>query len=255
MASSSVTEHLLAGKRYYKALSSAEKTASFRHSTENMAASTAERIFDELPTATIVAVSRPDVGDITPLLLSYTIEVQYKQFKWQLQKKATQVLYLHLSLKRRALSEEFHEKQEQVMDWLHNLGILDHAAVVHDDDDFYDDAVRLRQEGSSRDRYVPSKAALSIICPSLGRQQSIADKAKVAMQEYLNLFLGNLNIVNSRQVYKFLEVSKLSFQQEYGPKLKEDYVLVKHIQKKYADRQCLPCQWLGCRNWQKFTFT
>ncbi|KAJ8447810.1 hypothetical protein Cgig2_015173 [Carnegiea gigantea] len=137
------------------------------------------------------------------------------------------------------------------MDWLHNLGILDHAAVVHDDDDFYDDSVRLRQEGSSRDRYVPSKAALSIICPSLGRQQSIADKAKVAMQEYLNLFLGNLNIVNSRQVYKFLEVSKLSFRQEYGPKLKEDYVLVKHLQKKNADRQCLPCQWLGCRNWQK----
>lgn len=36
-------------------------------------------IFDELPTATIVSVSRPDAGDFTPLLLSYTIEFQYKQ--------------------------------------------------------------------------------------------------------------------------------------------------------------------------------
>lgn len=39
----------------------------------------ATRIFDELPTATIVSVSRPDAGDISPVLLSYTIEVQYKQ--------------------------------------------------------------------------------------------------------------------------------------------------------------------------------
>lgn len=39
----------------------------------------ATRIFDELPMATIVQVSRPDAGDISPALLSYTIEVQYKQ--------------------------------------------------------------------------------------------------------------------------------------------------------------------------------
>ena len=38
-----------------------------------------QSIFDELPTAKIVAASRPDAGDITPLLLSYTIEFQYKQ--------------------------------------------------------------------------------------------------------------------------------------------------------------------------------
>lgn len=38
-------------------------------------------IFDELPTATIIGVSRPDASDISPLLLSYTIEVQYKQVK------------------------------------------------------------------------------------------------------------------------------------------------------------------------------
>jgi len=49
-------------------------------------------------------------------------------------------------------------------------------------------------------RYVPSVAALSIIRPSLGGQQSVADRAKVAMQNYLDLFLGNLEIVNSREV-------------------------------------------------------
>ncbi|KAF3656582.1 hypothetical protein FXO38_14074 [Capsicum annuum] len=37
------------------------------------------RIFDELPQATIIQVSRPDAGDISPMLLTYTIEVQYKQ--------------------------------------------------------------------------------------------------------------------------------------------------------------------------------
>lgn len=36
------------------------------------------RIFDELPKATIVSVSRPDAGDISPMLLSYTIEFRYK---------------------------------------------------------------------------------------------------------------------------------------------------------------------------------
>ncbi|XP_066380505.1 phospholipase D zeta 1-like [Miscanthus floridulus] len=74
----------------------------------------AARVFDELPRASIVAVSRPDAGDITPMLLSYTIEVHYKQFRWRLYKKASQVLYLHFALKRREFLEEFHEKQEQV---------------------------------------------------------------------------------------------------------------------------------------------
>jgi hypothetical protein len=37
------------------------------------------RVFDALPRASIIAVSRPDAGDITPMLLSYTIEVHYKQ--------------------------------------------------------------------------------------------------------------------------------------------------------------------------------
>jgi len=65
---------------------------------------------------------------------------------------------------------------------------------------------------------------LPVIRPALGRQQSVSDSAKVAMQEYLNHFLGNLDIVNSREVCKFLEVSLLSFLPEYGPKLKEDAV-------------------------------
>ena len=37
------------------------------------------RVFEELPIVSIVSVSRPDTGDISPLLLSYTIEIQYKQ--------------------------------------------------------------------------------------------------------------------------------------------------------------------------------
>ena len=36
-------------------------------------------IFEELPNATIVSVSRPDTGDISPILLSYTIQLHYKQ--------------------------------------------------------------------------------------------------------------------------------------------------------------------------------
>jgi hypothetical protein len=39
------------------------------------------RIFDELPEASIVSVSRPNPGDISPALLSYTIETQYKQVR------------------------------------------------------------------------------------------------------------------------------------------------------------------------------
>ncbi|RRT45485.1 hypothetical protein B296_00053236 [Ensete ventricosum] len=37
------------------------------------------RIFDELPKADIVSVSRPDARDISPMLLSYTVEFRYKQ--------------------------------------------------------------------------------------------------------------------------------------------------------------------------------
>ena len=49
-------------------------------------------------------------------------------------------------------------------------------------------------------RNVPSVAALPIIKPAMGGQRSISDKAKLAMQGYLNHFFGNLDIVNTREV-------------------------------------------------------
>ncbi|KAL4202139.1 hypothetical protein AMTRI_Chr02g262200 [Amborella trichopoda] len=216
-----------------------------------------EWIFEELPKATIVSVSRPDASDISPILLSYTIEFQYKQFKWQLLKKASQVIYLHFALKKRAFIEEFHEKQEQVKEWLQNLGMGDHTAVAQDEDEADEDVVPAHHEEMylSKNRDVPSSAALPIIKPALGRQQSISDRAKVAMQNYLNHFLGNMDIANSREVCKFLEVSKLSFSPEYGPKLKEDYVMVRHLPKiqKDDDSRCCACHWFDCCNdsWQK----
>ncbi|XP_043711223.1 phospholipase D zeta 1-like [Telopea speciosissima] len=213
-------------------------------------------IFETLPKATIVSVSRPDAADISPLLLSYTIEFQYKQFKWRLLKKASRVIYLHVALKKRAFIEEIHEKQEQVKEWLQNLGIGDHTGVVQDDDEADDENVPLHHEDSVKNWDVPSSAALPIIRPALGRLQSISDRAKVAMQGYLNHFLGNMDIANSREVCKFLEVSKLSFSPEYGPKLKEDYVMVKHlpkITKDNDDTRCCACHWFSCcnDNWQK----
>ncbi|KAM0962660.1 hypothetical protein ACFX14_021781 [Malus domestica] len=212
------------------------------------------RIFDELPSATIVSVSRPDAGDISPVLLSYTVEFQYKQFKWRLVKKPSHVFYLHFALKKRAFFEEIQEKQEQVREWLQNLGIGDHTDVVHDHED--DETVPLQHDESAKNRDVPSSAALPIIRPALGRDQSIAERSKVAMQGYLNHFLGNMDIVNSREVCKFLEVSMLSFSPEYGPKLKEDYVMVKHLPKILKDdstRKCCACGWFNCcnDNWQK----
>nr|AAT38042.1 putative phospholipase D [Oryza sativa Japonica Group]AAV43858.1 putative phospholipase D [Oryza sativa Japonica Group] len=246
--------------------------------------SEAARVFEELPRASIVAVSRPDAGDITPMLLSYTIEVHYKQrylirhnqfkikkltnledisnidwsamFRWRLYKKASQVLYLHFALKRREFLEEFHEKQEQVKEWLQNLGIGEHMPVGHDEDEADDVNVPAQaEENSIRHRNVPSSAVLPVIRPALGRQHSVSDRAKVAMQEYLNHFLGNLDIVNSPEVCKFLEVSCLSFLPEYGPKLKEDYVSVGHLPKIQKDHKenCCSCGLFSCckSSWQK----
>lgn len=42
------------------------------------------------------------------------MNILFLQFKWCLFKKASQVLYLHFALKKRAFIEELHEKQEQV---------------------------------------------------------------------------------------------------------------------------------------------
>ncbi|KAK9087092.1 hypothetical protein Syun_029486 [Stephania yunnanensis] len=114
---------------------------------------------------------------------------------------------------------------ELVKEWLQNLGIGDHT-VVQDDDEADDDAVHLHHDESAKNRDVPSSVALPIIRPALGRQHSISENAKVAMQGYLNHFLGNMDIANSREVCNFLEVSKLSFAAEYRPKLKEDYIMV-----------------------------
>ncbi|KAM0921948.1 hypothetical protein ACQ4PT_006505 [Festuca glaucescens] len=225
--------------------------------------SEATRVFEELPRATIFSVSRPDAGDITPMLLSYTIEINYKQFRWRLFKKASQVLYLHFALKRREFLEEFHEKQEQVKEWLQNLGIGDNMPVVHDDDEADDVNVPSQpDENSIRNRNVPSIAVLPVIRPALGRQHSISDRAKVAMQEYLNHFFGNLDIVNSREVQILSTFSLQIFGgimfvifAEYGPKLKEDYVSVGHLPKiqKGRKEKCCSCGLFNCckSSWQK----
>ncbi|KEH37186.1 phospholipase D zeta 1 isoform X2 [Medicago truncatula] len=124
---------------------------------------------------------------------------------------------------------------------------------VEDEGD--DDTVPLQTDESVRNRDVPSSAALPIIRPALGRQHSIADRAKTAMQGYLNHFLGNISIVNSPEVCKFLEVSMLSFSPEYGPKLKEESVMVKHLAKIIKDddsRKCCSNCFNFCNdNWQK----
>ncbi|KAF4359290.1 hypothetical protein F8388_009948 [Cannabis sativa] len=194
----------------------------------------AARIFDDLPMATIL------------------------EFKWRLVKKASQVLYLHFALKKRAFIEEIYEKQEQVKEWLHTIGIVDQTtAVVQDDDEPDDGAVPLHNnEDTVKNRNVPSRAVLPIIRPAIGGQQSISDRAKEAMQGYLNHFLGNLDIVNSQEVCKFLEVSRLSFLHEYGPKLKEGYVMVKHlsnIPRRNSDTNCCLFSWVFCcqHNWHK----
>lgn len=58
------------------------------------------------------------------------------------------------------------------------------------------------------------------------------------------------------QVCKFLEVSRLSFAREYGSKMKEGYVTVKHLREvpgSDGGRCCLPSQCLGCfgNSWAK----
>lgn len=70
------SERLIAGDHLPS--SALSPSHSIRHATEPA------RIFEELPKATIVSVSRPDASDITPLLLSYTIELEYKQVNYLL---------------------------------------------------------------------------------------------------------------------------------------------------------------------------
>lgn len=54
---------------------------SFHH--QNFPGGEPARIFNELPKAMIIQVSRPDAGDISPMQLTYTIEFQYKQVSRQ----------------------------------------------------------------------------------------------------------------------------------------------------------------------------
>lgn len=68
------TERLIAGDQLPSSVLSSSH--SIRYASE------LGRIFEELPNATIVSVSRPDASDITPLLLSYTIELEYKQVNY-----------------------------------------------------------------------------------------------------------------------------------------------------------------------------
>ncbi|KAI3948268.1 hypothetical protein MKX01_014867, partial [Papaver californicum] len=100
--------------RYFQMRSEPSISSSSLHQIQS---SQQNWIFDELPKATVVSVSRPDAADISPFTLSYTVEFHYKQFKWQLLKKATQVIYLHIGLKKRAFIQEFQDiiedKQEQ----------------------------------------------------------------------------------------------------------------------------------------------
>eukprot|EP00250_Pteridium_aquilinum_P013724 c21534_g1_i1 orf=388-3765(+) len=215
-----------------------------------------ERIFDELPSAMVVDASRSEGLELSQFQLVYTIEIQYKQFQWRLVKKASQVLMLHFDLKKRALFEDLQEKQEQVKEWLQNLGLGEHSGAAafhsHDEDEWLDDS---HPSLSSR-RDIPSSAAFPVMRPALGRLSSVSLKAISSMQGYLNHFLDSLDIVNTREVCKFLEVSKLSFKPEYGPKLREGYVSVKHLQRIHPTEEsssCSCCRWMCCcnDNWQK----
>lgn len=211
-------------------------------------------IFEEPPTARVIEVSRSEGNDISRAFqLIYTIEISYRQFKWLLYRKATQVFFLHLALKRRALLEDLQEKQEQVKEWVQNLGLGDHAGAnihPHDDDD---------PDGnpSSTRKDIPSSAALQVMRPALGRLPTISYRAQNAMQQYLQHFLEGLDIVNTREVCRFLEVSRLSFAPEYGPKLHEGYVIVQHLPKisnKEENSGCSDCFKSCCccnPNWQR----
>ncbi|KAH7854141.1 hypothetical protein Vadar_010582 [Vaccinium darrowii] len=91
-------------------------------------------------------------------------------------------------------------------EWLHNIGIGDQTAVVHDNEDPDDGAVPVHHGDGAKKRYVLSRAALPVIRAALGAQLIILQYAKVAIQGYLNHFLGNVDIVNSREVWAVLNL-------------------------------------------------
>jgi phospholipase D1/2 len=205
-------------------------------------------IFREPPVATVVSVSR---SEGTAFQLIYTIDFEYRQFKWRLVKKATQVFSLHSAIKFRALVEDLHEKQEQAREWFQNLGIGDHTGInLHEQEEEEQD-----ENPSATRKDIPSSAALPVMRPALGRLPTITYRAQNAMQDYLRHFLDDLDIVNSPEVCRFLEVSKLSFAPEYGPKLHEGYVMVQHLPPISKDSPgCLACLKSCCccnPNWQR----
>ncbi|KAL0376406.1 UNVERIFIED_CONTAM: Phospholipase D zeta 1 [Sesamum calycinum] len=248
----------------------------FSFHQQNFLEAECTRIFDELPEATIVQISRPDAADISPMMLTYTIEFQYKEtrrkvflraffaelavrikiqvygcsfvtsikecercrkFKWQLMKQASQVFYLHFALKKRKFIEEIHEKQEQVREWLQNLGIGDHAPVMPDDEEPDDEAVPSRNDEIAKN---------SIQCQT--EQEELCKILESLPQQYrYREFRRGVQVFGSFQVI---------FSPEYGPKLKEDYIMVKHLPKILGnddDERCCSCQWVSCcrDNWQK----
>ncbi|KAK4388413.1 Phospholipase D zeta 1 [Sesamum angolense] len=220
------------------------------------------RIFDELPKL---------------LLFKFrgrTPKISASVFFTKLQGLMVSVKDAQSLLKMTLFKLNFEFRTTQVKEWLQNLGIGDHATVMQDDEEPDDDGVPSRQDDSARNRDVPSSAALPIIRPALGRQHSMSDRAKGAMQGYLNHFLSNIDLVNCEESLAksrigfgkprgvgLLRVQVLGsfqviFSPEYGPKLKEDYIMVKHLPRildNDDDRTCCSCQWFCCcrDNWQK----
>ncbi|GMY08719.1 Phospholipase D family [Fagus crenata] len=75
------SEQLMSRSRPHYVQMQSEPSSSVTSSilSPRQASAESTRIFDELPEASIVSVSRPDPDNISPALLSYTIEIQYKQ--------------------------------------------------------------------------------------------------------------------------------------------------------------------------------
>lgn len=69
------TERLIADKTQYS------DNGTHRHLPRSCSSSSPliPRIFEELPKATIVSVLKPETTDFSPMLLSYNIELKYKQ--------------------------------------------------------------------------------------------------------------------------------------------------------------------------------
>ncbi|URD81115.1 phospholipase d [Musa troglodytarum] len=139
-------------------------------------------IFDELPKADIVSVSRPDATDIIPMLLSYTVEFRYKS----------------MHLLRNFMRSRNRSKDGSKILVLVCLCLLCKMTMKL----MMSLLLKAQEENlSAKSRDIPSSAALPIIRPALGRQHSVSDRAKVAMQGYLNHFLGSFDIVNSQEIH------------------------------------------------------